>query len=165
MNSLKFLGLYQNFLPYDLNLLLTLLLESSALFNFFYPMPHKFNLHIHRWSYAHTVAYANSFSYWPLTFQLSFKSEIKFSFESTNQKYSSFPPIFPLSFHDKMITFIHWGWMEIVFVCLYFSVINIFKVYNESGDLSRFQIDPDKTYLTLNMFLNLSGLIFLKNIK
>lgn len=137
---------------------LSLLLYSTI----FYPTPHTFNLHIHRWSHTYTVAYADSCSYWPLTFQLSFKSEIKLSCEPTNQKYSSFPPIFPFSFHDKMITFIHWGWMEIVFVCWYFSVINTIKVYNDSGDLSQFQIDPDKTYLTQNMLLSLSDLIFLK---
>lgn len=52
--------------------------------------------------------------------------------------------------------------MGIVFVCLYFSVVNTFKVYNDSGDLSQFQIDPDKTYLTQNMLFNLSDLIFFK---
>lgn len=75
--------------------LLTLVLESSAPVNFFYLKPHILNLHVHRWSYTPTVTYINSFSYWLLTFQLSFKSEIKIlSSLWTSLKYDSLCPTF-----------------------------------------------------------------------
>ena len=80
MDSLKLLRLVFKILYYLIvaYLLLILLLDSSALVKFLNPVFHKLNLHVYRWSYTHTIVYADSFSNWPLTFQLSFRSEIEF---------------------------------------------------------------------------------------
>ena len=79
MDSLKLLRLVFKILYYLIvaYLLLILLLDSSALVKFLNPVFHELNLHVYRWSYTHTIAYADSFSHWPLIFQLSFRSEIE----------------------------------------------------------------------------------------
>lgn len=124
MNNLTLLRLVFQILYHLYPLTSNFLLKFPALVIVLYPMPHKPNLYIHRWSYTHTVVYTNSSSYWSLTCQLSFKNEIKFYLlcEPASQKYCSLLPI-PSSFHDKMITFIKGWWLAQILFCFAFFYI------------------------------------------
>ena len=127
-------------------LLLILLLDSSALVNFLNPMFHKLNLHVYRWSYTHPIAYANSFSNWPLIFHLSFRSENSNSFMNQSARQTS-PSFFWPTFPSMTKWNISWVWLahSFWFLFAFFSVFKFFKVYNKLRG-AQFQTDTDKIY-------------------